>query len=44
MLIDNGQVIVEQHYILATFNDHYITIVERLSGKNLAIMFRAIIY
>ena len=34
MLIDNGKVvIVEEHDVAETFNDHYINIVEKLSGQ-----------
>ena len=33
MLIDNGEVIVEERELAETFNDHYINIVEKLSGQ-----------
>ena len=33
MLIDNGKVIVEKNDLVEKFNDHYINIVEKSSGR-----------
>ena len=33
MLIDNGMVIVEEHALVETFNDHYINIVKKSSAE-----------
>ena len=33
MLINNGKVIIEESDLVETFNDHYINIVEKLSGQ-----------